>query len=122
MTKTLCAFLICYLCVLAGCGRSGEEARVEAAYARYSEAFRSGDPEALKLSTTEEMYPIALFGLKAAKAFGVDLGGMEVEHSIDKIEGNTAYVNTETKFQGVTRHERVVLKKSKNKWLVSGKQ
>ncbi len=122
MTKPLFAFLLCCLCLLTGCGRSREEAKVQAAYALYIQAFESGDPEALKKSTTEEMYPIAMVGLNAAKAFGVNLAAMHVAHSVDKIEGDVAYVNTESKFQGVTRHERVVLKRINGEWLVAGKQ
>ena len=122
MMKTLCAFLIFCLFVLTSCGRSGEETKVEAAFARYIQAFESGDPDTLRGSTTEEMYPIAMVGLNAAKAFGINLSQMHVAHSVDKIEGNTAYVNTESRFQGVTRHERVVLKRIRGKWLVAGKQ
>jgi len=122
MKKTLYAVLICSLCIATGCGRSGEKTKVEAAYTRYIQAFQSADSDGLKLSTTDEMCPLTLVGLNAAKAFGIDLAGMHVSHSVDKIEGDTAYVNTESIFKGQTLHERVVLKRRSGKWLVAGKQ
>jgi hypothetical protein len=63
-----------------------------------------------------------MVALKAVKSFGLELEGAQFAHSVDKIDGNTAYMNTESKFQGVTRHERVVLKKSGDTWLVADKQ
>jgi len=122
MNKTLHVAVVLCFCMVLGCGRLGEEAQVEAAYSRYIQAFESADAEALKQTTTEEMYPLAVLGLNAAKAFGIDLSGMHVSHAVDEIKGDTAYVNTESTFQGVTRHERVVLKKQRGAWLVSGKQ
>jgi hypothetical protein len=45
-----------------------------------------------------------------------------VSLSVDRIEGDTAYVNTEIRYGDQNRFERVVLKKLEARWRVAGKQ
>jgi hypothetical protein len=115
--------------VAVGCTVDDDTANVKKTVTDYMAALKAGDDEKVAELLTESMAREYREQKKLLDLAGKltnqprDPASLELTSvSVDRIEGDTAYVNTEVKHGETTRFERLVLKRSGSGWKIAGKQ
>jgi len=130
MSFTMSMFLS--LCLLSCSGEKNEDQAAKIA-AECVQAMAKGDRQALQNLMTSQMYSEYVAGVEQLRAsasvlasFGQktpDISEIElVSTSCERIEGDTAYVDVETRLGKKAQFEKLILKKEDGKWKLAGKQ